>query len=128
MIDIFNRETLRQPWGGLDWNRDSFAVVVCDGNGNGAVLWTVGPHVKFEIQECGLKQLSDLGLDDAPLGISVWVGKYIWQPGPWEWPEDGSMEAVGKFRAPTDEEWMAIRDRRCPWDEEEWRAKDPAPK
>lgn len=122
------RDKPREPYDGLDWERDSLAVIACDGNGNGAVLWTVGTHVKFEMEECGLVQLDDLGLDNAPVGISIWTGKYLWSPGPWECPNDGSTDAVGTFRPPTDEEWRAIHEARCPWDEEEWRAADPAPR
>lgn len=104
------------------WNRLSFdvpskGVIACDGNGNGCVLWAVGAHLRFELEERGLSGLDALGLDDAPCGISVWEGKYLWQPGSWEYPQDGSTLPNGAFRAPTDDEWQAIRAGRCPWPE-----------
>lgn len=123
-MSIFQSGREPNPWNGLEWEIPSLAVVACDGNGNGCVLWTVGAHVAFEMWEVGLTQLGDLGLDDAPLGISVWEGKYHWQPGGWECPQDGEMYPKGTFRPPTDEEWTAIREGRCPWDEAKWRAKE----
>lgn len=81
------------------------------------MLWTVGAYLRFEMEEAGLCRLGELGLDDAPRGISIWEGKYVWQSGGWECPQDGSMHPKGTFRAPTDEEWAAIREGRCPWDE-----------
>lgn len=101
------------------WDRDSLAVVACDGRGHGCVLWTAGPHVKQEISEAGSQALDDLGLDDAPLGISVWAGKSFPYPGSWENPgEGGGVEMRGEFRDPTPGEWAAIRRGECPWDEE----------
>lgn len=102
------------------WELDSFAVVACDGEGHGCVLWTAGPYMQSEMDQVGTKVLSDLGLDDAPLGISVWEGKYVWHPGSYEYPMDGDSEASGKFREPTDAEWAAIREGRCPWNDADW--------
>lgn len=101
----------------LAWERDSLAVVACDGHGNGAVLWTVGPHIRFEIHEAGFRCLGDLGLDDAPRGVSVWTGRVRYVGG------DGDVEAVteGAFRAPTDVEWLAILTNENPWNDQEWR-------
>jgi hypothetical protein len=107
----------REPWNGLRWEVPSLGVIANDAGGHGCVLWAVGAHLRFEIEECGLRQLGDLGLDDAPHGIAIWEGKYLWTPGGWENPDDGEMHPVGKFRAPTHEEWAAIREGRCPWDE-----------
>lgn len=103
------------------WDRDSKAVVACDGRGNGCVLWTAGPHVRMEVEENGFEQLCDLGLDDAPLGISVWEGRYEYRAT--THPDEGcESDPVGKFRRPTDEEWRLIRDDGvCPWDDQEWR-------
>lgn len=100
-----------------DWDLPSRAVVACDGTGNGVVLWTVGPHVAFEIKEAGLYSLGDLGLDDAPHGISVWEGVYVAPPAPalQESAGDEGTQPVGKFRAPTAGEWVAIKYGRCPW-------------
>lgn len=107
----------RDPWKGLSFDAPSKGVIACDGHGNGVVLWAIGAHLRFEMEECGLSCLGDLGLDDAPEGISVWEGKYIWQSGGWECQQDGEMYPKGSFRSPTDEEWQAIRAGSCPWKE-----------
>jgi hypothetical protein len=83
----------------------------------GCVLYAVGAHLRFEIEEGGLHELGELGIDDAPAGISVWEGTFIWQPGGWECPQDGDMFPKGVFRPPTAEEWQSIREGRCPWQE-----------
>ncbi|KKN80002.1 hypothetical protein LCGC14_0335100 [marine sediment metagenome] len=101
-----------------DWDLPSRAVVACDGNGTGAVLWTVGPHLAFEIQECGFVDLADLGLDGAPLGVSIWEGFYTIEGVRPNDPEDNDSASVpnGEFRAPTDQEWEAIKAGRRPWE------------
>jgi hypothetical protein len=96
----------------------SKAVVACNGSGRGAVLWFVGESMRNEIEEAGLSELEDLGFDDAPRGISIWEGTYIWSRGPYEHPEDGDMAPSGSFREPTREEWEAIRANTCPWPKE----------
>ena len=110
-----NLEEPRRRWHGLDSKKPSRAIIACDGNGNGVVLTAVGERLRIEIEEHGLRHLSDLGLDDAPQGISVWEGTYVWSPGPFECPEDGCCNAVGTFRVPTDEELRAARDGHNPW-------------
>lgn len=107
----------RDPWKGLSFDEPSKGVIACDGEGRGCVLWAVGAHLRFEMEECRLFGLGDLGLDDAPAGVSIWEGKFIWQSGGWECPQDGEMFPKGAFRSPTDEEWEAIRAGRCPWQE-----------
>lgn len=94
---------------------ESRGVVACDGKGNGCVLWYAGASLANEIEEGGLVHLGDLGLDDAPNGISVWEGRYFWTRGPYEYPDDGDSYPSGKFRDPTEEEWQKIRAGRCPW-------------
>lgn len=87
----------------------------------GIVLWfTTGTdeeesRIAMEINAIGSMRLDDLGLDDAPDGISIWEGDYVWQSGPYEAPNDGQSMPEGIFRAPTDEEWLAIRQNRSPW-------------
>lgn len=105
------------------WDKDSLAVVACDGDGQGCVLCAVGPHVRMEIEEAGLTTLSDLGLDDAPKGIAIWVGKYVWfnNSNPFGPDEGSSSEPRGAFRPPTEDEWTAIREGRCPWNDDDWR-------
>jgi hypothetical protein len=86
---------------GTDPNTDgkSWAVVACDGHGNGVVLSYGGP-IEYEIDAVGTT-LSDLGLDDAPWGISIWEGIYSWEKGGYECPEDGNTYPMGTFRKPT---------------------------
>lgn len=97
------------------WVKPSLAVVACDGGGNGCVLWTAGPAMRFEIIESGLRDLSDLGLDDAPEGISVWAGRIYSDP------RDDDSELRGEFRSPTIDEWAAIMRGECPWNDADWR-------
>lgn len=86
-----------------------------DSSRNGIVLWfSVDSLIASEIEQLS-RGLDDLGLDDAPNGISIWEGTYVWFPGGYECPQDGTSEARGTFRAPTDEEWTAIREGRSPW-------------
>jgi hypothetical protein len=122
-----HEEAAEPGWNGFTaaaWEQDSRAVIACNGKGNGAVLWTVGPHIRFEMDEGGLTGLDDLGLDDAPAGVSVWVGRYVATGG---YPDDGSSDPEGAFRPPTDDEWIAIREGRCPWAEENQAALPAAP-
>lgn len=110
-----------QPsWGGYDWSKPSRAVVACDGDFHGCVLFTVGAHVNFEIKEVGLRGLDEIGLDDAPPGISIWEG--ITSGGGIAYDGDYlDTYLTGSFRAPTDEEWNAIRAGVCPWDDDQWK-------
>lgn len=88
------------------------AVVGCDGNGNGCVIWHVGSALDTEINDVGQDDLRELGLDDAPQGISIWEGVGIWYP---DEDGDGSMELKGEYRKPTDGEWVSIRNDKHPW-------------
>jgi hypothetical protein len=99
------------PWGHYDFSKTSLAVVASDGHGNGCVLHHVGGHIAFDLCEVG-RGLGDIGLDNAPEGISIWEGKH-----------EGSGEDItleGDFRDPTDAEAAAIAAGECPWDESEW--------
>jgi len=107
----------------LAWEMNSKAVV-CMGMQDGFVLHTVGPALRHEMEEAGLHFLSDLGLDDAPEGISVWEGKYVWHRGGWENPDDGDSEAVGTFRELTEAEWDSVKKNECPWNEDEYKVKE----
>ena len=111
------------------WERQSLAVVVSDGDGTGLVLWTAGPHIRMEMEEGGFKCLDELYLDKAPFGISVWVGRLTWNPGGWENPSDGETVPcpTNHFREPTEEEWVAIREKRCPWNDQDWRIQGSVP-
>lgn len=107
----------RDDWKGLSFDDPCKAVIANNGRA-GCVLWTVGAHIRFEMEECGFSQLGDLGLDDAPDGISIWEGIYVWQSGGFEYPHDGEMYPAGKFRKPSKEEWDKIIKNECPWSNE----------
>lgn len=90
-------------------------AVVVNGTHSGCVLFYAGRHITEEIEETGLHTLSDLGLDDAPFGINIWEGVYVWVPGNWEYPQDVESRPEGSFRPPTNEEWQAIMANQNPW-------------
>jgi hypothetical protein len=98
----------------------SRAVIACDAHGYGCILWWVGYDFEIEVNEAGLGQLDDLGLDDAPHGITIWEGKYVWSPGSYEHPQDGDSHPVGTFRPPTSSEWYLIQQGKAPWSETDW--------
>lgn len=107
-------------YGGYNWVKPSLAVIACDGQGNGCVLWTAGPHIKFEMEDIGAK-LDDLGLDDAPKGISIWTGVSVMEETSTLDGHDFNSYLEGDFRAPTQDEWKAITINSCPWDDEDWK-------
>lgn len=101
-----------------EWVAPSRAVVASRG-GHGIVLWYGGGlSLAFEIEEGGVTGLDDLGLDDAPDGISVWTGRYVTKGAPTV-PGfcDDSVETIpsGSFRQPDANEWHDIRMGRNPW-------------
>lgn len=109
-------------WGGYPkeaWNKDSFAVVASDTR-RMIVLYTGGPAVKMELDESGMDPEEILPVEEAGDGISVWVGKTKWEPGPYEYPDDGETILDGEFRDPTDQEWEHIRKGESPWNEADW--------
>jgi hypothetical protein len=101
-----------------DPKKPSRGVIAC-GNDAGCVLYYVGAALANQFED-GLCQLDDLGLDDAPEGISIWEGRGRWNRGPWDCPDDGDYELVGKFRPPTADEWAAIQRGECPWPAADW--------
>lgn len=112
---------MTHEWDKYNWNKLSLAIVASDGAGHGAVLFTAGPHVAFDIHEIGLRDLWDLGLDDAPSGVWVWEGKHVGGDGSRS-PEGDYSDAYlqGTYRPLTDEEWAALKRNECPWSDEEW--------
>jgi hypothetical protein len=109
------------PW---DWGKKSLAVVTCR-NGEGSVLWWVGGHIDFELSEAGMVSLGDLGLDNAPDGLSIWEGVYDYHRDQSYFHDDGGWtEANGDFRRPTEEEWEWIKSNQCPWDAIDWMEPD----
>jgi hypothetical protein len=77
------------------------------------------------VKDAGVSRLDDLGLDDAPEGISIWEG--IIKTSHTNTPDANEYESwlAGDFRDPTPEEWEAIRKNECPWDEDDWLVKPP---
>lgn len=94
-----------------DYDRLNRAVIVCY-DGDGMVLDFVGGHLENETDGTS-RILSDLGLDNAPDGISIWEGYYVYSGDPY----DGyDSEPSGDFRDPTGEEWEVIKQGGLPWD------------
>lgn len=103
-----------------DFEKPSRAVVACDGQGHGTVLWWVGGALWEEIEEAGIHGLSDLGLDDAPHGLSVWEGNYVQVACGTE--GDGPEAALkGTFRDLDDDEAARVLERRNPWNPADWK-------
>lgn len=111
---------------GYDFDKPSRAVVANDSGGKGLVLWYVGGHLNLEISEAGMgPHLDELGLDDAPDGISVWEGIYTYKGSSRYGLDEGAESSPkGSFRPPTDEEWAHIRLGQCPWNVHDWLKKE----
>lgn len=96
-----------------EWEDQCWAIIA-NNNGQGCVLaYGGGATLRYEIEEVGCHALDDLGLDDAPEGISVWEGRYnttgdAGRPGYY----DDSIETqpCGRFRSLTDDEWRCLRE------------------
>lgn len=86
------------------------AFIVSDGNGDGCVLWHQGSYLNTMTEDYG-RHIGDLGLDDAPLGVSVFEGNVVLENEDWTY--------VGDFRDPTSEEWECLKTRKSPWPEPE---------
>lgn len=107
-------------WGDYDFDKPSKAVIARGERDISTVIWTVGAHVRMDIEEAGI-DAEDMGLIPPDTGIWVWEGKSTWSPGPWDCPQDGAVEYEGKFRRPTEEELKKIGENQCPWNDEEWK-------
>lgn len=93
----------------------SRAVMANAKQGGGCVLF-VEPDCFLEHDISNLSaRLDDLGLDDAPLGISVWEGTFKGGEKDHFNGDYHDVYPVGTFRAPTDDEWTAIRECRNPF-------------
>lgn len=104
----------------FDPRKPSMAVIAY-GDERGMIIWYIGADLQFEMEEGGVRDIDDLGLEPPNDGIWIWEGRYAWSPGSYEYPDDGESNPVGEFRAPTDNEWQAIREGRCPWNPEDWK-------
>lgn len=106
-----------------DPTKDSRAVVA-NAKSGGVVLWYVGYHLYEEIEIAQLVDLDDLGLEEAPEGISIWEGIYGYTYD----SDSGKIdltEPEGDFREPTEEEWSVIKQGKPPWDERQWIIEEP---
>jgi len=120
--DLFSKPEFSEVGPRYDRSKSSLAVLAYNDDGKGCVLWTVGAHVRMEMEEGGLWTLEELGLEPPEPGIWIWEGKYIYSRcGPYG--EDCETDPKGEFRQPTDEEWKLIREGCCPWNDEDWKIK-----
>ena len=93
----------------------SRAVIANGARRAGCVLF-VAPdsYLEHETREIS-GRLDDLGLDDAPDGISVWEGTHAGGGYNAYQGDYNDVYPVGKFRAPTDDEGQAIREGKNPF-------------
>jgi hypothetical protein len=87
---------------------DSIALIASV-NGRGVILAYDGPGIEDYIEAIGSRYLGDLGLDDAPDGLSIWEG-HLSTCGEYD------AEPCGSFRALTDAEWARLRETGTPWE------------
>jgi hypothetical protein len=95
-------------------------VLIAMGPKSGAVLEYQGSGITIEMEEAGLYGLDDLGLDDAPSGLSIWEGDYVYEPGyvdGYEAPGEGMSSPKGRFRQLTPEEWATVSEAKPLWPE-----------
>ena len=102
-------------------------AVIANGPNGGCVLWWVGHALDLEIALVG-GDPEDLGLDDAPPGLSIWEGRYAYfnDSHPMGPDEGCTSLPKGAFRVLTDEEWTLVREGRAPWNERDWILTGPA--
>jgi hypothetical protein len=93
-----------------DYEKDSRAVCVAgDDPSLGMVLWYEGAWLYNEIHEAGVGlMLEDLGLYEAPKGVSIWEGRYKTEELETAYGREYDTEAVGTFRSLTQPEWVAF--------------------
>lgn len=99
-----------------NWNWDpekpSRALIASSGLDNGFVMEFVGQDLDTKITCVGTDTM-DLGLGDAPEGLSIWEGRYVFVP-------HDDVEPRGVFRDLTYEEWNQLRDHGELWDPQDW--------
>lgn len=109
---------------GYDLSKPSRAVVTWNGVG-GSIIWWVGGHIFFQLE--GGRDLDDLGLSTMP-GPGVWVWEGIYQVSrgfSYEYPDEVDVWPEGKWREPSEGEWLAIRSGQNPWNDEDWMVASP---
>lgn len=87
-----------------DFKQPSKALIAADGFGEGCVLEYTGGAIDFALCEWS-HRLSDIGLDDAPGGLSVWEGKMTGSVS-YEGEHDAWLE--GEFRELTESERRSL--------------------
>lgn len=110
----------QQEW---DYEKDgtiykSCAVVATDGKGNDVLLHCYGPAFDWHVEQYG--HTCDALCLDGYTEPGVWVFEGTLGSVRHE-TLDGTewdLESEGDWRAPTDEEWVLIKDGECPWDKE----------
>ncbi len=78
----------------------NYALVAAK-NGHGVVLKRSGHEISAYLSEIGTEDILDLGLDDAPDGLSIWEGVVVYFD-----EDDSSMDGI--FRPLTQAEWHAL--------------------
>ena len=113
-----------KEWGFGEYDLDKLSVALVVSIGEYAiVLEYAGRDITMEITETGLGYEADLlGLIPESDGLWIWEGTYTWHDGPFECPQDGTMEPNGKFRRLTIEEMELIAYGARLWDQSEWKA------
>jgi len=91
----------------------SIALIAHRGSA-GCVLAFDGAGIEYFI-ECAGFELVDLGLDDAPDGLSIWEGR---AEGHWTFERDYDSSLEGTFRSLTPEEWHLYETTGEPWEYE----------
>lgn len=82
----------------------SRALIASVDEGHGVVLDFIGDDISREVEARGF-ELEDLGLDEAPDGLSVWVGGFACRP---TGLGDFDFFPEGEFRDLTPEEWARL--------------------
>tara|TARA_Y100000310_G_C20424459_1_gene688312 strand:+ start:231 stop:578 length:348 start_codon:yes stop_codon:yes gene_type:complete len=98
------------------------AVIASSDGTNGFFVWYAGAAISCDVEEYGLVGTHDVQLPGEVLkGISIWKGtaRMI------EDYESGKIDDIeysGGYRAPTELEWMEIKEGRNPFGEQpDWR-------
>lgn len=95
-------------------------LVIAKGEDGELILWASGQDAEREISESGNHDPGNFDIDEPP-GLGLWVWEGIvhyrsWGPS-YEGEYDCEVTWRGTFRAPTEDEWRAIRLGIRPWPE-----------
>lgn len=95
------------------WAKHDSIALIASRNGQGCVLVYDGAGIQADIEKgVGSTDIEQLGLDDAPDGLSIWEGKLmVWREREGEYDSD----LKGTFRSLTEEEWENFRSTGKPW-------------